>query len=342
MQAAATSLSFDQEVLRLSLVKRHSDGLTLSCYILNIFYSDEDHVTSTNKKTVSLVLGSGGARGLAHIGVIQVLEQQGYEIRSISGSSMGALIGGIYAAGHLSTYTQWVTALDRFDVLKLLDLSFSGSAFFKGDRIISTLRELIGDRNIEDLPISFTAVATDLDESKEVWLSSGPLFDAIRASIAFPTVFSAMTYNGRTLVDGGLLNPVPIAPTLHDHTDLTIAVSLSGKSRHVAPVKPKSVSKKNGLGSNYHQKIIDFIDSLQRRGNHKNEHHDENFFDIISKSLDAMQSTIARLKLAAYTPDIVIEIPKNVCTIYEFERARELIEIGRQETIEVLRHFDRN
>lgn len=293
------------------------------------------------KKTVSLVLGSGGARGLAHIGVIQELEQQGYDIRSISGSSMGALVGGIYAAGHLSTYTQWVTALDRFDVLKLLDVSFSGSAFFKGDRIISTLRELIGDRNIQDLPISYTAVATDLDENKEVWLSSGPLFDAIRASIAFPTVFSAMTYNGRTLVDGGLLNPVPIAPTLHDHTDLTIVVSLSGKSRHIVPVQPDPISK-NGSSSGYHQKIIHFIESLHRKGNDKNVHDEENFFDVISKSLDAMQSTIARLKLAAYTPDIVIEIPKNVCSIYEFERARELIEIGRQETAAVLPHFVEN
>jgi len=296
-------------------------------------------VAAAKKKTVSLVLGSGGARGLAHIGVIQVLEEQDYEIRSISGSSMGALIGGIYATGHLSTYTQWVTALDRFDVLKLLDVSFSGSAFFKGERIISTLRELIGDSNIEDLPISYTAVATDLDENKEVWLSSGPLFDAIRASIAFPTVFSAMTYNGRTLVDGGLLNPVPIAPTLHDHNDLTIAVSLSGKSRHISPVQPESVSK-SSHSTGYHKKIIDFIESLQRKGNHKNNHGDESFFDVISKSLDAMQSTIARLKLAAYTPDIVIEIPKNVCTIYEFERARELIEIGRQETEAVLRHVN--
>lgn len=293
---------------------------------------------TTEKKTVSLVLGSGGARGLAHIGVIQVLEEQGYEIRSISGSSIGALVGGIYAAGQLSTYTQWVKALDRFDVFRLLDVSFSGSAFFKGERIISTLRELIGDRNIEDLPISYTAVATDLDENKEVWLSSGPLFDAIRASIAFPTVFSAMNYNGRTLVDGGLLNPVPIAPTLHDHNDLIIAVSLSGKSRHITPVQPES-TRKNNRSTGYHKKIIDFIESLQRKGNSKNSHGDENFFDVISKSLDAMQSTIARLKLAAYTPDIVIEIPKNVCSIYEFERARELIEIGRQETEAVLQHF---
>ena len=122
---------------------------------------------------------------------------------------MGALIGGIYAAGKLDIYAEWVCALDRLDVLRLLDFSLSGTALFKGERIINTLRELIGDRNIEDLPISFTAVATDLEEIKEVWLSSGPLFDAIRASIAFPTVFSAFDYNGRALVDGGLLNPIP-------------------------------------------------------------------------------------------------------------------------------------
>ncbi|MFO7766533.1 MAG: patatin-like phospholipase family protein [Pelovirga sp.] len=292
-------------------------------------------------KSVSLVLGSGGARGLAHIGVIQVLEQQGYQIRSISGSSMGALVGGIYAAGQLSTYTQWVTALDRFDVLKLLDVSFSGSAFFKGERIISTLRELIGDRNIEDLPISFTAVATDLDENKEVWLSTGPLFDALRASIAFPTVFSAMNYDGKTLVDGGLLNPVPIAPTLHDHTDLTIAVSLSGKSKKISEPVPE-IAGKNSKNGGYHQKIIDFIEVLQRKGGDRTHQQDEGFFDVISKSLDAMQSTIARLKLAAYTPDIVIEIPKNVCTIYEFERARELIEIGRNETESILNNYFTN
>lgn len=293
-------------------------------------------MTVAKGKNVSLVLGSGGARGLAHIGVIQVLEQQGYQIRSISGSSIGALVGGIYAAGHLSTYTEWVSALDRFDVLKLLDVSFSGTAIFKGERIISTLRELIGDRNIEDLPISYTAVATDLEENKEVWLSSGPLFDAIRASIAFPTIFSAFEYRGRTLVDGGLLNPVPIAPTLRDHSDLTIAVSLSGKAKKISRSPLKEVTK-TARGGGYHQKIIDFVESLQRKVNN-NHQHDEGFFDVISKSIDAMQSTIARLKLAAYTPDIVIEIPKDICSIYEFERARELIEIGRGETEAVLRH----
>ena len=294
---------------------------------------------NSQKKTVSLVLGSGGARGLAHIGVIQVLEEQGYDIRSISGSSMGALIGGIYAAGKLDTYTNWVCALARLDVLRLLDVSFSGTAIFKGEKIINTLQELIGEQNIEDLPIAFTAVATDLDENKEVWLSSGLLCEAIRASIAFPTVFSAVPYQGKTLVDGGLLNPIPIAPTLRDLTDITIAVSLSGNAKVIPediPPVPEIPEERN----KYHQKIIDFIDNLHRKDNGKED--DAGFFDIISKSLDVMQSAIASFKLADYKPDILIEIPKDICSIYEFERATELIEIGRYEAITRLNEFDRS
>ncbi len=295
-------------------------------------------------KTISLVLGSGGARGLAHIGVIQVLEERGYKISSISGSSMGALIGGIYATGKLDIYTEWVCALDRLDVLRLLDFSFSGTAIFKGERIINTLRELIGEQNIEDLPITFTAVATDIDESKEVWLSSGPLCEAIRASIAFPTIFSAVSYNGKTLVDGGLLNPIPIAPTLRDLTDMTIAVNLSGNAKVVAADLPK-IDKVPEQRNRYHQKVIDFIDGLQHKNGLKNgtkEEDEAGFFDVISKSIDVMQLTITNFKLAAYRPDILIEIPKAVCTMYEFERAEELIEIGRREAIAQLDEYDRS
>jgi len=125
-------------------------------------------------RTVSLVLGSGGARGLAHIGVIDWLTGNGYEIRSIAGSSMGAMIGGIYAAGKLDVYTRWVLALQRLDVIRLLDLSFGSTGLFKGERVIGVLKELIGDRNIEDLPVPFTAVATDIQNGKEVWLSEVP------------------------------------------------------------------------------------------------------------------------------------------------------------------------
>lgn len=285
-------------------------------------------------KTISLVLGSGGARGMAHIGVIQALEERGYDIRSISGSSIGALVGGIYAAGELATYQEWVCALERLDVLRLMDFSFSGTALFKGERLINTLKELIGDRNIEDLPINYTAVATDLEESKEVWLSRGPLFDAIRASIAFPTVFSAFPINGKKLVDGGLLNPIPIAPTLRDQTDMIIAVNLSGPSHSVCEPPPASIPQRSER-NRYHQMVVEFIDGLQKKGN--GTHEDEaGLFDIISKSIDAMQGTIAGFKLAAYSPDIVIEIPKDICSIYEFERAKDLIEIGRTEAERVL------
>ena len=288
------------------------------------------------KKTISLVLGSGGARGLAHIGVIQILEEQGYEIRSISGSSMGALVGGIYAAGKLQTYTDWVCTLDRINVLRLLDFSFSGDAIFKGDKIINTLRDLLGEENIEDLPISFTAVATDLDKSKEVWFSKGSLFDAIRASIAMPTVFSPFNYHGKTLVDGGLLNPIPIAPTLHDITDMTLAVSLCGKPKRKVDIPIANVEQKEKSDS-YYRKLLDFIDDLQTK---KTEKEDEaGIFDIISKSIDAMQSTIASFKLASYSPDVIVTIPRDACSTYEFERAAEMIEIGRQEATEALKNF---
>ena len=140
------------------------------------------------KTRISLVLGSGGARGYAHIGVIKELEAQGYEIGSIAGSSMGALIGGVYAAGKLDAYRDWVSPLERMDVFRLLDWTLSGGGFIKGNRIIDALRDLVGATDIEDLPIPYTAVAVDIDAQREVWFSSGPLFDAIRASIAIPTL----------------------------------------------------------------------------------------------------------------------------------------------------------
>src|SRR6266498_2400653 len=181
-----------------------------------------------NSTTVSLALGGGGARGLAHIGVIQWLTENGYDIRSIAGSSMGALVGGIYAAGKLEVYTEWVSALERMQVVRLLDPAFGRSGLFKGERIMGVLRELIGDFDIENLPVSFTAVATDLESGEEVWLREGKLFDAIRASIATPLIFTPFKHDGRMLLDGGLVNPVPIAPTHNDTTELTVAVNLSG------------------------------------------------------------------------------------------------------------------
>jgi NTE family protein len=278
--------------------------------------------------TVSLVLGSGGARGLAHIGVIDCLVNNGYEIRSLAGSSMGALIGGVYAAGKLTDYTRWVTSLQRLDVIRLLDLSFGSTGLFKGERVIGALKELIGDRNIEDLPVPYTAVATDIQNGKEVWLSRGPLFDAIRASIAIPMIFTPHTMQGRQLVDGGLVNPVPIGPTLHVHTDLTVAVNASAEPAGDLQSPDWEAVRDDEEEGSLRQRIAAFIADLTHQRNIREE--DMGLMDIMFRSTDIMQNMIARFQLATYMPDVVIEIPRDICSAYEMYRARELIDFGRE------------
>ncbi len=249
---------------------------------------------------------------------------------------MGALIGGVYAAGELETYKDWVTALEKRDVLRLLDLSFGTTGLFKGERIIETLKDLVGECDIEDLPISFTAVATDIEQEKEVWLTKGPLFDAIRASISVPTVFTPYEFNGRRLLDGGLVNPLPIAPTLRDTTDLTIAVSLSGRPGGTRRPEFEDGKERTRSGlTKYHARIQKFIEDLQERLT-KDGTEDWDFLDVIWMSLDTMQNTIARMKLAAYTPDITITISRDAARSFEFYRARELIDLGRSAAREML------
>lgn len=330
--------------------------------------------------TVSLVLGSGGARGYAHIGAIEELVAQGYDIRSVSGASMGALVGGMYAAGQLEAYRDWARALQRFDVLRLLDWTFTGGGLIKGDRVIEQLRKLIGDVRIEDLPISYTAVAVDLYAQREVWFSRGPLYDAIRASIAIPTVFRPHHYEGRTLVDGGLLNPVPITPTLRDLTDCTIAVDVNAPAEIVATEPGETTSapgdatfgsvgsalsgqqveqaeggvdaiggasasgvvaasESTGAIGGYRRRIASFVDGLleKRERKHAAAASDPGVLELFARSLDAVQETITRFKLAAQPPDLIIPIPRNVCAFYEFHRADELIEIGRARARAALR-----
>jgi NTE family protein len=282
---------------------------------------------SSPKRTVSLVLGSGGARGLAHIGVIQWLTEQGYEIRSIAGTSMGALVGGIYATGKLDVYAEWVRALERMHVLRLLDPTMGRAGIFKGERIISVLRELIGDCDIQALPIAFTAVATDLDSGQETWLRSGPLFDAIRASIATPMVFTPVRHGERTLIDGAVVNPVPVAPTLDDGTDLTVAVDLSGPPESRSPSKADLTLKR---GNRYHRGILNFFDSVRPPPRRKEPSH--GLLDVAFAAMQSMQDTIAELRLSAYSPDVLIKIPRNACGFFEFWRADELIALGRERT----------
>ncbi|SHN17409.1 NTE family protein [Pseudomonas asturiensis] len=209
------------------------------------------------KKRIALVLGSGGARGYAHIGVIQELERRGYEIACIAGCSMGAVVGGIYAAGKLDQYREWIESLDYLDVLRLVDVSFRLGAI-RGEKVFGQIREIVGEINIEDLRIPYTAVATDLTNQQEIWFQEGCLHQAMRASAAIPSLFTPVMQGGRMLVDGGLLNPLPIVPVVSSHCDLIVAVNLNSthQQHYQLPIieRPPAVKKRfdlliNSLGS---------------------------------------------------------------------------------------------
>lgn len=289
-------------------------------------------------KSVSLVLGSGGARGLAHIGIIRELEKSGCIIQSISGCSAGALIGAVYAAGKLDAFEEWVCELTKVDVMTLLDISWHSGGIVKGDRIINKLIDIVGDILIEDLPIAFTAVAADVNNEKEVWLNSGRLFNAVRASISLPLFFTPVNYKGSYLIDGGVLNPVPIAPTFNDDTDLTIAVNLAGSIEHNDSLS-NSYDSKTELTSSIEKiqmKIRNFINELSENKGDVNS-KDWGSYNIANQAFDAMQSTIARQKLAAYPPDIEIKIARNACETLEFYRAKEMIALGKIKAKEYLK-----
>lgn len=273
------------------------------------------------KKTISLVLGSGGARGYAHIGVIEVLLKEGYEIKSISGSSMGAFVGALYACGKLEEFKSWVLSLEFFDVLKLVDFSFEKSGIIKGDKVFDIIEEMIGDIQIEELPISYTAVATDLITQKEVWFQKGSLLDAVKASVAIPTIFTPKKIGNKLLVDGGVLNPLPTVPLLSDSTDLMIAVNLNGD---IAPLK--QLKKKEEDQNTFKQKLSKFLgDNLFLK-----KEKSISYFTVLSQTIEATQNLITRYELAAHQPDLIIDIPKNICDFYDFDEAKEVIEMGRE------------
>ena len=292
---------------------------------------------------VALVLGSGGARGLAHIGVIEEVERAGLEIVSIAGSSMGALVGGIYAAGRLSGYRDWVVSLERSGVVRLLDFAFGHPGLIKGERIIAALRELVGEHKIEELPIPFTAVATDLESQREVWLSKGQLFDAIRASIAIPMLFTPHRLDGRELVDGGLLAPLPLAPTRQTQADLVIAVDVNARVasglRHLRAPPVELVAEQDdaaeaGRDEGLRARFAQIMEGLFER--RPAEPPQPGLIDLMSRSLETMQAQLSRLRLALDPPDLVVRIPRDACMFHEFWRARELIEIGSQAAHEAL------
>ncbi|TRX55215.1 serine protease [Thalassomonas sp. M1454] len=289
-----------------------------------------------HNKTVSLVLGSGGAKGLVHIGVIRWLIENGYQIKSISGCSIGALVGGIYAAGQLDELEKWVRAISKFDLMTLLDLSWDKGGFIKGDKVINELTKLVGSQNIEDLAIKFTAITTDIDNEKEIWIQDGDLFQAIRASISIPMVFTPYNFKGKRVLDGGIFNPVPVGPTFVDHNDLTIAVNLGGRPQYETKKRKKNIKKIRELSlSPFKKRITRFLTRLIKANGKSTPNWDA--FEVANQAVDAMQSQIARHRLAAASPNYLLEFPRNLCGTLEFNRAAELIDLGYQKAEEMLK-----
>ncbi|MBE0493949.1 MAG: patatin-like phospholipase family protein [Thiomicrospira sp.] len=288
-----------------------------------------------NNKTVSLVLGSGGARGLAHIGVIRWLEENGYKICSISGASMGALIGGLYATQQLDEYENWLKHLSKTELLSLIDVAWDSSGLIKGEKLFNKLADFLGDVHIEDLDISYTAVATDIDNEKEVWLQSGLLLKAIRSSISLPMIFTPFKYHDMTLIDGGVLNPVPIAPTFSDKTDLIIAVNLGGKPQQnlyeTSAADPQTLSESSAWLSGLTESVKEFLADKLGQQKNKVAGLDWNVFNINNRAFDIMQNTIARQKLASYPPDITINIPRNACGMLEFNQIDRMVKMGYEQ-----------
>lgn len=287
---------------------------------------------SAGGESVALALGAGGARGLAQIGVIEALQARGVNVVAVAGASSGALVGGAFAAGKLGELREWMLGTSRTGMLRLLDPGLGRPALFTGARLVRTLREVVGEPRIEDLPIDFTAVAVDLVRQREVWLRRGDMWNAVRASFAIPGVFTPFEVHGRELVDGGLLSPLPIAATRLSDAHRLIAVDMHGW-----PLRPPGVpADEDDKAEPPQGRIARWLDEHFDDDGEAKPERELGFAELMSRSLDTMQAQISRVQIALDPPEIVIRIPRDACEFYEFWRGRELIEIGRREADKVL------
>lgn len=271
-------------------------------------------------KNVALVLSSGGARGLAHIGAIEELERQGYNIRSIAGCSMGALVGGMYAAGRLAEFKEWMQTIDRRKMLSLIDLSLSINHLVKGDRVIDALKEIVPDVNIEDLPIEYQAVATDWQNGREVVFAKGSLYEAIRASISLPLFFSPVRREGMILVDGGVLNPLPLKQGSKMAGNMLVAVNVSGSYWGSDPKVRQLLEARRKRSRSLPMNILA---SLIPEG------LDVNYFSMTQRMCSLMIQQNAALSIQLYKPDVVVDIPMNRFGSFDYDRVDKISSFGR-------------
>jgi NTE family protein len=288
------------------------------------------------KKTVSLVLSSGGARGLAHLGVIEELQRRGYVLGEIAGCSAGALIGGMYAAGKLPEFKDWICNLDRVDVFSLMDFTFSSSGFIKGEKVYQALKKVIPDRNIEELNLPFSCNAVDMNSGKEHVFTRGSLYKAIRASGSIPSVFLPAKIDKQHFIDGGVLNPVPISLLSNPQDTLVVVVDANALTDHYLPAQVK-VAKKQALSlpswvKDYRQKMGSYFPEEKK----KETQTTYSALELVTRSFDLLQDGYCQLLLENYPVDVEIKVARKQAGTLEFHRAAELIEIGRIKASEAL------
>ncbi|HET8861157.1 patatin-like phospholipase family protein [Marivirga sp.] len=285
------------------------------------------------KQKVALVLGSGGARGVAHIGVIEALEENGFEISSISGSSMGAVIGGLYAAGKMQEYKEWVTHFDKIDVFKLLDFTLSFQGIVRGEKVFKEMRKLLGEFNIEDFSIPFTAVASNIRTSNEVLFSEGNLMDALRASCAIPTVMTPIYHENEEIVDGGVLNPIPLDRVKRTKGDILIAVDVNAavpfeKKIAVTAEEVQQDEKNKQFLEDFTTRIKNFLPYYNTKDS-STIPKKFGYFDLLNRSIDLMQEKMTNLQMEIIKPDMLVQISRNSCGTFEFYKSNELVELGK-------------
>lgn len=287
----------------------------------------EKGVKGTGRR-VALALAGGGARGVAHIGAIEELERRGYEIAAVAGTSMGALVGGMYAAGHLEEFKEWMCSLDRYKVFGLVDFTFSAEGLVKGSRVIDAMKELIPDMRIEQMRLPFTAVSADLLTGREVVIERGGLYDAIRASIAIPSVFRPVHRDGMVLTDGGIVNPMPVNRVRREAGDLLVAVdvcasfAVEGSGAVGGSVPAAGV---NAIGAG--RAALRKLPSL-------------NYYKLITASTEIMTQHLTRLMCRLYRPDVLVELPADRFGLFEFYRSREIAEAGAAAARQALDRFE--
>ena len=281
-------------------------------------------------KDVALVLSSGGARGLAHIGAIEELEAQGYRITSIAGCSMGALIGGVYAAGKLKEFREWMKTVDRRKMLELTDFSLSLNHIVKGSRILEAIMEFVPDMPIEDLPIPYCAVATDLKAGREVVFDKGSLFDAIRASISLPSFYEPVHRDDMILIDGGVTNPIPMNRVVRHEGDILVGIDVSGHDYKKQSEIQQELAEKRKRSKSLSQQILNKLipDNLEF-----------NYYTMLSRvsSLMIRQNSILMAQLMK--PDVLVDIQMSRYGGFDYDKSEKLIAIGRQKTQQALSKY---